>query len=198
MSQLSPFLIGLWMIGFAINSFAEDGNCIGISGPISQQGIQLSACKCDKNIHKLSINEHTDLPLVAVCNYVKEDWGQTGDYFFKGNLLISGVITREETETFGDTVRFYGEAKDAQVLFNGSGPDLRFQDQNAFVSAVRAPTITSNARCWSAKASMRIELMYTSAGPGTDADGTYILQYKMLNVGKFKKCKQVNLSNDDS
>ncbi len=151
-------------------------------------GYDIQTCKCGGSLLSYPHSGAKALPLVAVCGYTKEPWGFTGSFLLEGNSLLHGKITREETETFGDWPTFLVD-ESSMKSFPTSDRLLRFRNEAIAIKKFNIPRITAKASCWTANASIYLKKLEILEGPGTDADGSYVIDFEISKVSNFKKCK---------
>lgn len=164
---------------------ATDKHCPII---LEKLGVKLENCECNGPLLSYPYSGAKTLRLVAVCAYTKEPWGFTGDFYLVGNTLLHGEITREETETFGDWLTFTVAESSLQSLPTRDR-SLRFSYRASATNRLHTPAITKKSPCWKANASIYLKKLYVREGPGTDADGSYIIDFEISKVARFKKCK---------
>lgn len=129
------------------------------------------------------------MKLTAVCNYERSLKGYEGRFFFEGTLEVSGMLSRQRTETFGDTTTFAAYWQKSQ-RFPGIDLNLRFSKNEASMRAFKPPPLTSKASCWRAESTVRIYSLYSAFGQGTDHDGNSVQRFTLVRVGKFRKCAE--------
>lgn len=150
-------------------------------------GYDIQSCKCGENLVSYPLSGAKDIALVAVCGYVEESWGTTGAFYLKGNIFLSGEIRREETETFGDWPTFR-VSKTSMHALPSRERSLRFSNEKSAIKKFQIPSLSADTACWSAKANIYLKKLYVLEGPGTDADGSYIIDFAISKVGPFRKC----------
>ena len=151
-------------------------------------GYSIRTCKCGSSLGKYSLSSTKDISLIAVCGYEKESWGTTGAYYFQGKALINGEIRYEKTETFGDWPTFLVSKSSLQAL-PSYDHSLRFRDEKFAIQKLQIPNINSKVACWTAKASIYLKKLYVLEGPGTDAEGSYVMDFEISKIQPFKRCK---------
>jgi hypothetical protein len=151
-------------------------------------GYDIQTCKCSSSLLSYPHSGAKALPLVAVCGYTEESWGFTGSFLLEGNTLLHGKIRREETETFGDWPTFLVD-KSSMKPFPTSDRLLRFGNEAIAIKKFHIPRITAKTPCWTADASIYLKKLEVQDGPGTDSDGSYVIDFEIHKVANFKKCK---------
>lgn len=151
-------------------------------------GYDIQTCKCGSSLLSYPHSGAKALPLVAVCGYTKESWGFTGSFLLEGNSLLQGKIRREETETFGDWPTFLVD-ESSMKSFPTSDRLLRFGNEAIAIKKFNIPRITAKTPCWTANASIYLKTLEVLEGPGTDSDGSYVIDFEIFKVANFKKCK---------
>ena len=189
---MARLLVLLALIGFDVACLAKDQNCAPYHKMIESlnlsHGLSIFDWKCSA-LTKYRLKSSSALPLVAVWGYgLDEQQFATGHYLFVGEAQLSGVVTRTETESLGDTVTFSASEQFEAFLPSVTGA-LSFQnDVETAVQKFDIPDTTNRRKCVAAPATIILRRLYVNAGYGGDTDGSFPLEYKVLKVGKFRKC----------
>jgi hypothetical protein len=160
-------------------------------------------CTCGKNLSGLFRFDRSDdsrifsskkLPLVAFCPYQQpsdENYFEgEGTYLFEGAAIVNGIIERSESDSLGDTAEFSVDTNDSKDLIRPRYllTSLRLNDQ-AF-RKFQIPKLTPKHPCWIANAKIEIKSIETNHDAGTDNGGNFLLDYRVLDVGKYRDCKR--------
>ena len=177
-------------VALASKAYAADIACHALERRIEAQGIALSACKCDPSgLSAPNLGQSPQMKLTAACNRRTEANGyEEGDYLFSGDLVAHGILKWQRTTTFGDALAFDVNRSDSSRL-PGLDSSFRFIGKSTVLATFKPPTLSARASCWSAAASIQVTSLYTAQDGGSDATGTYIEAFKVLRVGKYRKCK---------
>jgi len=188
----------LFVFLFPLDLFASNKSCKAMPELFKSQ----LKCTCGKNLSGLFHFDRSDnsriftskkLPLVAFCPYQQPSdeyyFEGEGTYLFKGSAIVNGIIQRSESDSLGDTAEF---SVDTNMFNNLIQPhylltNLRLDNQ-AF-KKFRIPKLTIKHPCWIANAKIEIRSIETNHDSGTDNEGNFLIDYRVLNVGKFGDCK---------
>ena len=117
--------------------------------------------------------------LAAVCDYRKNEYDSPyGTFFYRGKVRVAGVLSSEENVKGGNDMYFVGEPFRG-VWVSGEKEDRRL---------VKMPPVSQRYPCGSRKMTIEVTHYAETLGPGTDEDGGMILQFKLLQLGPYKKC----------
>jgi hypothetical protein len=129
--------------------------------------------------------------LLPPCRNASGPNNYDNDYSFIGQATISGAIRYEETVTFGPWATFIADEKSKALLPD----DVFFFDLdrtangNQAAKEFRIPKLHGRGKnCWTTTATMLINDI-SSVNDGTDNTGNSLGSYKVLSVGKYKKCQ---------
>lgn len=129
------------------------------------------------------------IKLVAVCGYRKDKaLGGVGAFRFQGNAEVSGTLRRDVSDSLGEALWFTPDAASVGELAQPSimSNDIRVSENP---KARKLLPLPGDADCRSAPARLRILGYEYVAGPGTDNDGPFLLDYEIISVGKAKQCE---------
>lgn len=175
-----------------LQSIAKGGACESIP---DLKGYDLTGCKCGNAIARLPIIAPNNMSLIAACSFenFKAEGGWSywiGGYYFKGEIVISGVLHREYDNAFsGDYISFSSNEKIKYSEFGSSINSMRFYEDPVDVKKLNPP-LPDSTQCWSAPVQIKVNLLYVLAGHGTDEEGTFPKKFEILKIGKRKPCPQ--------
>ena len=151
----------------------------------------LENCQCESWLARMNIKSpYEGLQLHGVCNYKKEQSGDaTGNFYFKGEYVIVGDVTREENSVLGDYLTFSGPKIKSLAPFYESSVSFRFENNQEAFFRFKTPKLSRKHPCWTTKAKIVVTDLYVLIDGGTDFMGNYPTKYRILDIGKYKACK---------
>jgi hypothetical protein len=131
--------------------------------------------------------------LIPLCENSSIDSKYDSRYIFLGDATINGTIEYENTETYGPQPIFVVDGK-SEMLLPANIAVLRLDGEGAAdaQNAFKLPKLTSAVTCWIAPAKIRVRYIDVQVDAGTDAAGTYLMDYTVLTIGRFEHCKSRN------
>jgi hypothetical protein len=132
-------------------------------------------CDCGSNLSiKYEYKEPSNMTLVAVCNFRKNDRRESyGGFFFRGSDTTTATLERQDTPS------------GVGLYFGG----WKFIEEDVAIDAFKVPRLSKTAPCWTTEATVELTQLLIMVGPGTDEDGGWPLKHRVLKVGNYKACK---------
>lgn len=137
-------------------------------------------CPCPGQLSAIPIAAPKGMKLTGTngCGMKGEEI-YSGSFSFDGEVTLTGTITYEANDML-DTLYFSGSNK------QGAAFGFRFNEEG---SALKAPELSGDDRCWAAPAVIKVTRIEKVVGY-TDQVGTWVRGYDLLKLGKYRKCKR--------
>jgi hypothetical protein len=150
-------------------------------------------CICSESLSKLPITIPDGFSLTAACNF-HQPYGDDvlGTYTFQGNVVLSGVIHWSadfDSEEGGPLLMFTDNRKIPFSQFRSVTSALTFRDLESAPRQFKAPKLTRKSNCWEAPATIQLSVLVADVGYGTDTEGMFAEQFKVLRIGRYAQCK---------
>ena len=159
-------------------------------------------CHCGKNLSGLYRFDRSDestifssakLPLVVFCPYQQPNdenyYEGEGTYLFEGSAIVTGLITRIESDSLGDTAEFSVDTDKYRNLLQPDYLLTSLRPSGQAFKKFRIPKLTEKHPCWTASAEIEILSLEIDHDSGTDNEGNFLLNYRVLKVGKYRDCR---------
>jgi len=155
-----------------------------------------SRCQC-KNFPKLlqtPPSQFKNLKLAAACDYqiqnILGEPREVGDFFFRGEQMVSGIVRREPSEFIDEFTLRGGKRVPSPAnppVFFRHEVFLQFNDQRLAEKTFKAPKPGEATPCWEAKARLKITEMRSVFG-WDNREGDFPLKYEVMELGPYRKC----------
>ena len=103
-----------------------------------------------------------------------------GSYGFRANHRITGTVYYGDGVDVTHSIRPFSSSVDSARLESNASEDW-FKEQNDKLKMPNKP----NLDCIKAKATLKINKFYVHYTPGSNGEGVQVVDYNVLNVGKW-------------
>ena len=151
-------------------------------------GIKVS-CICGAGLAHIESDDAGELPLIGVCGYGQGASESLGDYFFKGNVLITGkILAIANSQHTDDIITFIGDKSAEKLWSNVIGNSVNLSRSKGQLNMLGIPQPSEKNSCWVADARIRFrELMVRL--DDSDWAGSIPIKFEVIQRGKYLKCK---------